>query len=157
MKSRKNNKSVNPIDDNYPTELLLEDLSIDFFKREYARRRIYKENIDNIDGLESAVEALKLCARALYDHVPGRIALNSRDFEAEILDSMQEGEIAEEHISQLQEALGNSFSNKVRCDLKAAYNFSKKYGYIISDMMMHESGVPRRDVLLSMLVLKQKC
>lgn len=129
---------------------------MDFYIRECVRRRIYLDNRDNINHLEAAARTLRKCAECLSATESYQEGRDIGEYEYQLLERVLAGRIEGFCCASARSAGVTCCDSETIHLLTAACDYSFKYGYIISDMMMSVDGLPIRDVLIHKLVNENK-
>ena len=118
--------------------------TIEFWRGEYAKRRVFAENKDNYQAVKEAMKALKDLAEHLYETAKQDKRLGfERDYEVIILDLIADGKLDDSDTLKA----GNALLGK----LQTAYDLSIQYGYVISDLSLDSPFWIRKNYLLSLI------
>lgn len=124
----------------------IEARTIDFWRGEYAKRRVFIENRENYTDVENAIAALRTTATSLYNADSKEFLIDTeQDYEIGILNSIANSDI--EYILSQHKNIKLPNENTLH-DLQLAYNLSRQYGYVISDLSITSCPYPRKYGLL---------
>lgn len=106
--------------------------TIEFWRGEYAKRRVLTDPRNNYEDIQESIETLKNVAETVYINTGEEQRLeSSRDYELIILNLIAEGMINK------KERPGSGKYDFEK--LQRAYEFSVQYGYVISDLSITTS------------------
>lgn len=116
--------------------------TIEFWRGEYAKRRVFKENKDSYRSIKGAIKTLQAVAEHFFILINGdeeaedsEKAEFPRDYELSILDKIADGSIAELFS---EDSRDGKLCESISTQLQSAYDLSIQYGYVISDLSLDE-------------------